>query len=205
MVFFNILEIIDIIAMSLVIGFIFKDMFRAPKHMGYDPLSHYKYRKSSTSAALKNFFSDDFKFAVMVTAPAVIFHEFGHKFVALAMGFTAEFHAAYGWLVLGIVMKLISSGFVFFVPAYVSIYGAMHPLQHSLIAFAGPLVNLIIFTASWLLLKNKQFARTHKKWIPALHMTKRINLFLFVFNMIPIPGFDGSKVFGGLLKWIGIL
>jgi len=189
------MEIVDIIIMSLAVGFIFKDMFKAPKHLGHDPLAYYK-RHSST---LQNFFSDDFKFAVMVTAPAIILHEFGHKFVAMALGFTATFQAAYTWLGLGIVLKLVMPGFVFFVPAYVSIYGLVSPLQHAVIAFAGPAVNLLIFVVCFGLLKHPRFVRHNKKWIPALHLMKRINMFLFIFNMIPIPGFDGSKVLAGLL------
>jgi Zn-dependent protease len=35
-------------------------------------------------------------------------------------------------------------------------------------------------------------------------LTRNINLFLFIFNMIPIPGFDGFTVFTGLWKIIGL-
>ena len=45
--------------------------------------------------------------------------------------------------------------------------------------------------------KNNLFP---KKFNPALLLTSRINMFLFIFNMLPIPGFDGSKVFTGLIQ-----
>ncbi|MCK5107843.1 MAG: hypothetical protein KAQ83_03890 [Nanoarchaeota archaeon] len=94
---FNFHEILDIVIMSLAMGFIFKDVFKKPGH-AYDPINYYK----------KNFNWDDFKFAVMVTAPAVILHEFGHKFTAIAFGATATFNAAYLFLAIGLVMKLLN-------------------------------------------------------------------------------------------------
>ena len=41
-----------------------------------------------------------------------------------------------------------------------------------------------------------------RKQIVALHLTKIINLWLFIFNMLPIPPLDGSKVFYHLFQTI---
>jgi len=176
---FTLRELFDVIVMTLAVGYIFMDMFR--RHpVGFDKRA--------------------FWFACLVTAPALIVHELAHKFVALSFGLQAEFHAAYFWLILGVILKLIRFNFIFFVPAYVSIGAAgmsVLPSQMALVAFAGPLLNLVLFVVAWASLKQK---RLKKDTFIFLHVTKQINLFLFVFNMLPIPFFDGMKVYQGLFQ-----
>ena len=182
-------EIFDMVMMTAFVGFIFADMFgklRTPKK-DYDPLIHRPH---------SGFNWDNFKFAMMVIAPALILHELGHKFVALHFGLAATFHAAYFWLFLGLALKLMRFNFIFFVPAYVLVAGMATPLQHSLVAFAGPFVNLILWLGIAALVK---YEKIEKKYYPFAIITSKVNMFLFIFNMIPIPGFDGSKVFSGLI------
>lgn len=185
---FSFQEIIDIVIMSLAIGYIFHDIFGRAVHRreGYDPLTHHK----------RGFDWDSFRFAVLVTAPAVILHEFGHKFVAMSFGFNATFHAAYFWLFVGIMLKLLNFGFVFFVPAYVAYSGGALPLQGSMIAFAGPFVNLLLWIIPLVILRQNLRMKSVVKSF--LFLTSRINMFLFIFNMLPIPPFDGYHVFNGL-------
>lgn len=177
---FTFRELFDVIIMTLAVGYIFMDLFR--RHpVGFD--------------------KNAFLFACLVTAPALIAHELAHKFIALSFGLQATFHAAYFWLILGIALKMLRFGFIFFVPAYVSI-GSAHaaqiaPLTSALVAFSGPFLNLALFFVSWLLLKQQ---RLKKNTFIFLHVTKQINLFLFVFNMLPIPFFDGMKVYQGLFQ-----
>ena len=106
-------EIIDLVIMIAVIGFIFKDYakIRDVKE-DYDPLDDFKNKKS--------IFWDGFKNAVIVTAPAIALHELGHKVAALSFGLEATFHAAYTWLGIGLALKLIGSPFLFFVPGFVT-------------------------------------------------------------------------------------
>ena len=108
-----------------------------------------------------------------------------------------EVSTVFDGLILGVILKLANFPFIFFVPAYVSILGRGTPLQFTLIAFAGPLMNCIIWIASIIILK---YNLVNRKYFPIIHLTKQINMFLFIFNMLPIPGFDGSKVFGGLIQ-----
>ncbi|MBC8444116.1 site-2 protease family protein, partial [Candidatus Woesearchaeota archaeon] len=42
-----------------------------------------------------------------------------------------------------------------------------------------------------------------KRYIPFLILTKKINLFLFIFNMLPIPFFDGGHFFSSILSALG--
>ena len=175
------------VIMTLVVGYIFSGLFKKPVHEDYDPLKQLK----------QGFFSDDFKFAVAVAAPAIILHELGHKFIALSFGLEAVFQAAWLFLILALIMKVMNFGLIFIVPAYVSIFGRATPLEFSLVALAGPAVNLILWLFAYFAVKKNLFAKKHNV---ALLLTSRINMFLFIFNMLPIPGFDGSKVFMGLVQ-----
>lgn len=189
---FTLPELIDIVIMSLALGFIFKDIFKKKIIVtkDYDPIK--AYTSFTSSSAYQNFI-----FAILVTAPAVILHEFGHKFMAINFGATATFNAAYLFLGIGILLKLMNVGFVFFVPAYVSWVGRVTAQQASMIAFAGPLVNLIIWlsAAAWL-----KYGKVNEKYLQFFVLTKKINMFLFIFNMIPIPGFDGYHVIINLIN-----
>lgn len=193
--FFSLQELLDIIIIVAFMGFIFKDLFRRPamisRNYESDPIAYYKHKASI------GFNWNDFAFAAMVTAPAIILHEFGHKFVALGFGLNATFHAAYMFLGLGLLLKMMNFGFIFFVPAFVSYPALATASQSTLIAFAGPGVNLLLWLGSWLLLK--QGIVKQRKWIAILALTSKVNMFLFIFNMIPIPPFDGFHVFRGLL------
>jgi len=190
--FFSINEIIDVFIMTFAIGFIFKDVFRfRPKVEVITPEYYLKKRL--------RFNMNDFWFAVAVVAPSIILHEFGHKFFALANGMSAVFEAAYFWLALGIVLKLAGFGFIFLVPAYTSIGGGGSALQMAGVAVAGPLVNLFFWLGAKIVMKKVKLNRT------AYHivfLTSRINMFLFIFNMLPIPFFDGWNFFKYLFSAI---
>ncbi|MBI2564883.1 M50 family metallopeptidase [Candidatus Woesearchaeota archaeon] len=178
-------EIIDVIAMTVAVGYIFMDFFKMPPRRAL----HQNYSGG--------FDWSSFKFSCYVTAPAIIFHELLHKLVAIFFGLSATFHAAYGWLLLGIFLKMIGSTFIFFVPGYVSISsGFITPLQHSIIAFAGPATNGILYLLSHLIIKYKRKLSIKTQLL--LHITKKINGLLFLFNMLPIPFFDGMQVYEGV-------
>lgn len=185
-------EIIDLVLMTFFVGYIFSDIIPVRRE-SYDPLLHYK----------RGFDFEGLKFAIMATAPAIIVHELAHKFVALGFGLDAVFFAFYRnsfTLILGIltvISKLTGFGFMFFVPGFVGISGNGTHLQFALTAFSGPFVNLVLWLGSWYLLKNKKYK---KKYYLLLLLTQRINMFLFIFNILPIPGFDGYGFFVELLR-----
>ena len=171
----NLLEIISIIIVTIVLGYIFSGYIKVYK-----------------GDSLKNF-----KFAILVTAPAVILHELGHKFIAITLGVSAYFKMWTFGLILGIILRLFHSPFLILAPGYVNITQVIPPYQLAMVAFAGPLVNLILWFGSALILKKKKYLK--RKTLVALHLTKLINMWLFIFNMLPIPPLDGSKIFGYLL------
>lgn len=185
-------EIIDLVLMTLFVGYIFSDAIPSRRE-AYEPLTHYK----------RGFDVYRLKFAVLATAPAIIFHELAHKFVALGFGLDAVFYAFYRssfTLMLGIftiISKLTGFGFMFFIPGFVGISGNGTHLQFGLTAFAGPFVNLVLWLGSWYLIKHRKYGKRH---FLLLVLTQRINMFLFIFNMLPLPGFDGYRVFTGLIR-----
>lgn len=186
-------EIIDLVFMTFFVGYIFSGIVPVRREEHYDPLTHYK----------RGFDAEGFKFTIMATAPAIILHELMHKFAALGFGLDAVFYAFYRstfTLMLGVfavISKLTGFGFMLFVPGYVGISGNGTHLQFALTAFAGPFVNLILWLLPLYLLKYKKYRKKHYL---LLILTQRINMFLFIFNMLPIPGFDGYKVFMGLVR-----
>jgi len=63
-------ELFDIIVMTVILGVIFQDVFR-------------RYRKPYEFYREVRFDWEGLKFAMMITAPAIILHELAHKFVAM--------------------------------------------------------------------------------------------------------------------------
>ena len=122
--FLNIFEVLDMVLMIFVMGFLFMSTIK-PVKKNEDVLD--KYLKGSS----RSFDWHGLWFAALVTAPAIILHEFGHKLTALSLGFTSTFHAACstanlipgsppfldfycGLTIVSIVLKLFSFGFIFF-------------------------------------------------------------------------------------------
>ncbi len=182
MAFLSPAEIIQLIIITFALGYIFSGYI--PRHKE-DPFS------------LKKFSWEHLLFAAMIATPAVVLHEFGHKFVAIAFGLAASFHVFWMGLVLGIALKVIGSPFLFLAPAYVSIPAGATALQTTLIAFAGPGVNILLWGISALVLKYKK--RISHKEMFAWGVSKKLNFFLFWFNLIPIPPLDGWAVLNGII------
>ena len=67
-------ELLDLIIMTVAVGFIFMDFFPPPSKKAYDPLQK-----------MSSFNWHALWFAVMITAPSVIFHE-------LALGINTDFN-----------------------------------------------------------------------------------------------------------------
>lgn len=176
------LEIIHLVVASLVVGYIFSGIIRVQTKE--DVLKQYTRRFS--------FDWENFKLAVIVAAPGVIIHELAHKFVAMGFGLNAIFQIWPAGLAMGVVLKLLGSPFLLVAPGYVSISGGSNIPQFVLTAFVGPLMNLLLWIGAKML--SKHMKNASRKTAIVLLLTENMNKWLFIFNMIPVPPLDGSKV-----------
>lgn len=133
-----------------------------------------------------------------------ILHEMGHKIVAQRFGFFSEFRRWDYGLILGLLS--IPLGFMIFAPGavYFGSYGRMvTDEENGKISIAGPLVNIVlalVFLALTLTLRPYlSLENAGMMYILLLTMVLafNINSFLALFNMLPIPPLDGSKV----IRW----
>ncbi|MBR9690814.1 M50 family metallopeptidase, partial [Candidatus Woesearchaeota archaeon] len=171
-------EVVDMVIMSLAIGYIFSGYLKKPVIDNYDPLKSFKSNNW-----------ENVKFGAIVAGLAVVFHELSHKFVAMFFGAKAVLFAPYGFYILVILLKMVGFPFLFFVGGFVTHTG-LSAFPAALVAFAGPLMNFILWGAATLAVKKGLIQR--KYFAYAVPFAK-INLFLGIFNMIPIPGFDGGN------------
>jgi Zn-dependent protease len=128
-----------------------------------------------------------------------VLHELMHKFTAERYGYWAEFRM---W-VMGIVLALITSslGFIFAAPGATYISGSnVSEKQNGIISLAGPATNVVIAAVFLLvgLVGTGIVADIGLIGFP-------VNLFLALFNMLPIMPLDGAKVFRwNKLIWAGV-
>ena len=110
-------------------------------------------------------------------------HELAHKYFAIRFGAKAEFRSDDKMLLLAIATSLF--GFVFAAPGAVMIAGSLNKKLYGIVSLSGPFTNMLLavlfFGLSFL----------HPIFIVAVF----VNVLLFVFNMIPLPPFDGAKVY----------
>ena len=132
-----------------------------------------------------------------------ILHELGHKYVAQKYGFFAEFRKWNTGLLIAIITGLF--GFIFLAPGavYIGSYtGIITDEANGKISIAGPIVNIILAVIFLLIeISLKPFFLLSSPLSTYLMITAmigfHINSFLALFNLLPIPMLDGSKV----MKW----
>ena len=173
-------EIIDLAILTLALGYIFSGSIQRPR----DILDY-----------LRPFPAfDDIKYAAMIVAPAVILHEIAHKAVGLYLGFDSVLHISIWGLGIGVLLRFIRSPIIFFIPAFVtSAMAPSFPGQFALLALAGPAANFALYWLSDWALLSKKWPKHNNAFI----ISRRINLWLLILNMIPFGFFDGAKVLAG--------
>lgn len=122
-------------------------------------------------------------------------HELAHKYVGQHYGKYAEFHASVPFLVLAVLMSFF--GFVFAAPGAVVISGYSTRREMGHIAIAGPLSNIIlaILVLPAMIMFHGPFVSVLVKFFYS------INIWLALFNMIPLWVLDGTKVLAWSKRW----
>jgi Zn-dependent protease len=146
----------------------------------------------------------------VATATAFIFHEMGHKFVAIRYGYVAHFRIWIWGIVLTLFIAAATQGAILFgAPGavyitpiaagafgagyYASNYRQRDPGRDNLlISAAGPGLNLAFAAVFYLMLNFSPYASF--LWFVAQYGFV-LNVSLGAFNMIPIPPIDGSRIF----------
>ncbi len=151
------------------------------------------------SGSIKNYFEYHLgsswavgMFAVMLVLVTLSFvlHEMGHKFVAQDLGYWSEYRMYPAGLFLALVMSLF--GFLIAAPGAVYIAGRnISDRDDGKISIAGPLVNMVLAAVGIVgcLLLN------HSAFVIPFYLLMSLNGSLALFNMLPIPPLDGSKIF----------
>lgn len=147
---------------------------------------------------------------ILILFPAVILHECAHGWVAWRLGDpTAKLAGRltlnplkhidpFGTVILPCLLFLLRSDFFigWAKPVPVNFLNLPHPRRDTmLVGLAGPATNIALaFVASMLLTINSSSWAAH--W---LNEAILINLLLAIFNLIPIPPLDGSRLVAALL------
>lgn len=137
-----------------------------------------------------------FGMCLLLVVMSFLFHEFGHKFMAQKYGLWSEFRM---WPI-GLVLTLVTSliGFLFASPGAVMIAGNMDKKMNGMVSIAGPAVNIVLCVIGiigWLATNGTDF-------VIFFYMLTSLNAWLAIFNLIPVPPLDGSKIiYWNLIVW----
>jgi len=114
-------------------------------------------------------------------------HELAHKYTAQKYRIWAE----YRMFPMGLMMALLFSfmGFIFAAPGAVYINGYIDKEKNGKIGAAGPAVNIVISAVAIVFALMTSGMLSSILW-----MLAGINAFFALFNLLPIPPLDGSKV-----------
>jgi len=138
---------------------------------------------------------------ILVFGSAFIFHELAHKYAAIKMGGQAEFRIDSRGMMITIFSMLI--GFPLLMPGAVfwrSEYGRYSNIR-GIVSAAGPLTNMTLAGVFLTLLPLTGFLASITSDINlaslfylVIYSGFRINIFLGLFNLIPVWILDGKKV-----------
>ncbi len=134
--------------------------------------------------------------SLIAVSAGFILHELAHRFLARKFGCYAEYRMWRQGLVMALLFSLF--GFVFAAPGAVLIHprsdiwgrrSSITVRNSGLISLAGPVTNVLLAAVFFVL------SLSYEPYKELLLMGTSVNIWLALFNMIPFPPLDGSKVF----------
>ncbi len=140
-----------------------------------------------------------FPITLMTVGLGFVLHELAHRYVARSYGAYAIFKAWPTGLMIMLALAVIGSPFLFAAPGAVYIYSQyISRKENGIISIAGPITNLalgLFFAMLGFLAAPFMGSDTLSILaFDALRIGFRVNIFLGLFNMLPIFPLDGSKV-----------
>jgi len=154
-------------------------------------------------------------FSILILIMSVVIHEVCHGYAAEALGDSTARYAGrltlnplkhldpVGSIIVPFVLSLIPPHVVFgwAKPVPVNPYNLKNRRWgEALVAFAGPASNLALALVFGLLIRfNTMSQILPDSFLTISASVTLINILLAVFNLVPIPPLDGSKIFFGLI------
>ena len=137
-------------------------------------------------------------FFLVALGSGFILHEMAHKFTAIHFGHLAEFRMWTKGLIFMFILAILPTTIVFIAPGAVYIGGGMRRItvkENGIISLAGPAMNIILAFVALGILAILGPIMVGDSGMELWSSVALINIFLALFNMIPIFPLDGSKVF----------
>lgn len=155
-----------------------------------------------------------------VVVPSIILHEVAHGWVALAFGDDTAKRAGrltlnpvahvdpVGTLIVPALLALSGIGmFGWAKPVPVDLRRLRHPRNEGVVvSLAGPATNVLLALVAWILFRSFHGATTYTTaqptgalWAEVLFYLGLVNVWLAVFNLVPVPPLDGSVLLERLL------
>jgi Zn-dependent protease len=153
-----------------------------------------------------------FIFQILILIFSVVIHEVSHGYAALMQGDVTAKYAGrltlnpikhldpFGSVILPLLMALLPGGLMF---------GWAKPVPYNpynlrnkrwgevIVAAVGPASNLLIAAVFGLLIRFSSYLNLGKSFIDLSIVVVLINVVLAIFNLMPIPPLDGSKILFG--------
>ena len=154
----------------------------------------------------------DFIFYFLVIIPSAIIHEYAHGWVADMLGDPTARYAGrltvnpvahidpWGTILMPIILSVLTGGTFMFAYAKPVPYNPYNLKNQkwgpSLVALAGPLANLLLALVFAIFLRVLPISADVMSFVVVIVYA---NVMLMVFNLVPIPPLDGSKILYALL------
>lgn len=153
-------------------------------------------------------------FYFLIVIPSAIIHEYAHGWMADRLGDPTARYAGrltlnprahidlWGTILLPVLLSVVSGGSFVFAYAKPVPYNPYNLKDQkwgpALVGLAGPLSNLLLAAAFGLVLRLG-FGAANDSMATLFYIIVQTNVVLMVFNLLPIPPLDGSKVLYALL------